>query len=136
MLVDGSCYCGRIGFEAEVDPSLTSVCHCSDCQRLSGTTFRISANAPVGRFKLTRGTPNVFVKVAASGNRRVQAFCGYCGTALYATAADAGESVNIRVGTLRQRGRLAPVKEIWRRSALTWMPALSVTESHEEEAIR
>ena len=70
-----------------------------------------------------RGVPREYVKVAASGRRRVQAFCGTCGTALYARAADMPGPVNIRAGILRQRDSLVPVRQIWRRSALPWIPA-------------
>jgi hypothetical protein len=36
MKVDGHCHCGEIVFEAEVDPNTASICHCSDCQTLTG----------------------------------------------------------------------------------------------------
>jgi hypothetical protein len=126
MKVEGSCYCAKIAFEAEVDPSKTSICYCTDCQQLSGTAFRVSANAPGDRFKITRGTPKEFVKVAASGSRRIQAFCEDCGTALYATAVEGDRSYNIRVGTLNQRAELTPIKQIWCDSALPWLPRIEV----------
>ena len=43
MKVDGACHCGRITFEAEIDPERVRICHCSDCQVLSGSAFRITA---------------------------------------------------------------------------------------------
>jgi hypothetical protein len=39
MHTDGSCHCGLISFTAEIDPSRVTVCHCTDCQPLSGTTW-------------------------------------------------------------------------------------------------
>lgn len=35
MKVDGGCHCGRIAYEAEIDPAGVLVCHCTDCQTLS-----------------------------------------------------------------------------------------------------
>lgn len=136
MDVDGSCYCGAIAFEAEIRPAEVTICHCTDCQRLSGTTFRISAPAPAGRFRITRGVPKEFVKVAASGARRVQAFCPECGTALFAKAAEGDGPVNIRAGTLRQRLGLAPSRQIWRRSAPDWVPALESLKTFDEDTPR
>jgi hypothetical protein len=124
--VNGSCYCGKIVFEAEVDPAKTSICYCTDCQRLSGTAYRVSANAAGNRFKITSGSPKEFIKVAASGSRRIQAFCQDCGTALYATAVEGDRSYNIRVGTLDQRAALAPVKQIWCDSALPWLSRMEI----------
>ena len=52
MQIDGSCHCGLISFTAEVDPSRVVVCHCSDCQVLSGSSFRIIVPAPIRSFVL------------------------------------------------------------------------------------
>ena len=46
MKITGGCHCGAITYEAEVDPDHTSICHCTDCQQLSGTVFRTSIRAP------------------------------------------------------------------------------------------
>jgi hypothetical protein len=40
MKVTGGCHCGHITYEAEVDPATVRVCHCTDCQKLTGTAFR------------------------------------------------------------------------------------------------
>jgi hypothetical protein len=79
MKVSGRCYCGQISFEAEIEPDKVRVCHCTDCQTLSGSAFR--ANVPVvqGTFVLQTGEPKTFFKSADSGNRIVHAFCPDCG---------------------------------------------------------
>lgn len=35
MKVEGSCHCGQITFEAQIDPEAVRICHCTDCQTLS-----------------------------------------------------------------------------------------------------
>ena len=42
MKVHGSCHCGDIGYEAEVDPAQVGICSCTDCQMLTGSAFRVS----------------------------------------------------------------------------------------------
>lgn len=42
MKITGGCHCGAIRYEAEVDPATAGICHCTDCQVLSGTAFRVS----------------------------------------------------------------------------------------------
>ena len=64
MKVDGSCYCGAITFEAEVDPAKVELCHCADCQRLSSSAFRIVVPAVLGSFRLLSGAPTIYVKTA------------------------------------------------------------------------
>jgi hypothetical protein len=61
MKVHGACHCGGIAYEAEVDPARVTVCHCQDCQVLSGAAFRASVPAPVEDFRLLRGAPKPFV---------------------------------------------------------------------------
>lgn len=126
MKIDGSCHCGAITFEAEVDPDDTSICHCTDCQALTGAAFRTSVPASHDAFRLLSGTPAIYVKVADSGSRRAQAFCANCGSPIYATAADEPDSIyNIRTGTVRQRDRLVPKHQIWTRSAQTWVKEIA-----------
>src|SRR5207248_2570850 len=59
MKIDGGCHCGAITYEAEVDPEKTSICHCTDCQKLTGTAFRVSVRVPEEKYKVTKGTPKV-----------------------------------------------------------------------------
>ena len=132
MKIDGSCHCGAIRYEAEVDPDDVGICHCSDCQMLTGTAFRVTVSADAKDFRLIAGTPKVYVKTADSGAKRVQAFCGDCGSHLYATSSTA-ETIGIRVGTVRQRSQLRPSRQIWRNSALHWVPAMSELQTFAEE---
>ena len=54
------------------------MCHCTDCQTLSGTAFRTVASVKKENLKLLSGEPKVYIKTAESGNKRAQAFCA-CG---------------------------------------------------------
>ena len=73
MQVDGSCHCGRITYKAGVDPARASVCHCTDCQALSGGPYRVSVPAEAANFQLLTGKPKGYVKTAESGAKRLQA---------------------------------------------------------------
>jgi len=135
MRIDGGCFCGAIAYEATVDPEQTSICHCTDCQRLTGTAFRVTVPAREENYRITKGTPKVYVKTAESGARRAQAFCAECGSHLYATSAGEGPKVyGIRAGTARQREQLVPRREIWHRSALPWLPRFESVETTVEKA--
>lgn len=126
MQVEGQCHCGAIAFQAEVDPGTVNMCHCADCQRLSGSAFRVNVPAPAAGFRLLRGTPKTYVKVADSGARRVHAFCGDCGGPIYACAETSPQSYSLRLGTLDQRQELgAPVREIWTRRRFAWLPPIA-----------
>jgi len=134
MQVHGSCYCGAITFEAAVDPARVTICHCTACQNLTGTAYRVTVAASAEGFRLTRGSPKTFIKVADSGNKRAQVFCGECGSHLYAHAAvENPERLGLRVGCLRERSALVPRKRIWCKSALPWSENLEGLQEMDRE---
>ena len=73
MQIHGSCHCHSVQYEAVVDPERTTICHCTDCQNLTGSAYRVSVPAIEGTFRLTAGKPSIYVKVGDSGARRAQA---------------------------------------------------------------
>lgn len=126
MKVQGSCHCGRITYEADVDPARVNLCNCTDCQVLSGSAFRVSVPAAKGAFRLLGGQPNFYIKTADSGNRRRHAFCPDCGTPVFATAdTDDPPGYTLRVGGLAQRASLPPTSRTWCRSTLPWSQDVS-----------
>lgn len=123
MKISGGCHCGKITYEAEIGPNQVVVCHCTDCQILSGSAFRTVAITVEDGFTLLSGEPKHYIKTAESGSRRTQAFCGDCGTPIYACAEGDGPKVyGVRAGTTHQREQLIPAMQIWFRSALKWLP--------------
>jgi hypothetical protein len=134
MQVHGSCHCGAIVFEAAVDPTRVTICHCTACQNLTGTAYRVTVAASAEGFRLTRGEPKTYIKVADSGNKRAQVFCGDCGSHLYAHAAvERPDRLGLRVGALRERTELVPSKRIWCRSALSWSENLQGMQELDQE---
>jgi hypothetical protein len=121
MKIDGRCHCGAIVYEANVDPQKAGLCHCSDCQTLSGAPFRASVPASADDFHILQGQPRIYVKTGASGARRKQAFCADCGTPIYASAAvDNPTQFNLRLGAIEQRAKIPALKQGWCSSALAW----------------
>jgi hypothetical protein len=131
MKVDGQCHCGQIRYEAEIDANNVSVCHCTDCQTLTGTAYRVSAPAAAASLVFITGTPKLYIKTADSGNKRAQAFCSDCGTPIYSADVQNPQSYFLRVGTMRQRAMLAAKRQIWCRSALSWVSDLGGLERSE-----
>lgn len=132
MKIDGGCHCGAIKYEAEIDPAKVMICHCTDCQTLSGSVFRTVVPAAAAQFRLLAGKPKLYIKTAESGNKRQQAFCGDCGTPIYSAAIENTPAYSLRVGTIRQRAELKPKEQAWRRSALKWLPEFPGTQQHEK----
>ena len=125
MKVQGRCHCGEIKYEAEVNPGTVNLCHCRDCQTLSGTAFRAGIPAPADSFRILTGKPRQYVKVADSGARRVHAFCGTCGSPVYSCAEHNAKSYTLRLGALSEPNALGrPKQQIWTKRRLSWLPKL------------
>lgn len=125
MRIDGSCHCGNITYEAEIDPDKVLICHCTDCQTLSGSAFRTVALTREDAFKLLSGELTTYVKTGESGTKRSQTFCPVCGTPIYSSTIIGGPKVHcIRVGTARQRDQLVPSWQLWGRSSQRWLSGL------------
>jgi hypothetical protein len=124
MQVDGHCHCGAIRFGAEVKPEQVFICHCTDCQTISGAPYRVSVVAPTRTFHLT-GSPAEYIKRGDSGEEVVNVFCGTCGTALYSHKGERQPYVFLRIGAIRQRRELVPTKQGFCKSALPW--AMDIT---------
>ena len=82
--INGGYYCGDITITGEALSNKIMACHCTDCQKFSGAPYRAVAVIAADDVKIS-GSVTEFLKIAKSGNERVQGFCGKCGSHLYAT---------------------------------------------------
>jgi hypothetical protein len=119
MRVDGACHCSAVSFEADVSVEDVVICHCLDCQTMSGAPFRVHAPASMTSFQL-RGEPTRYVKIGSSGAEIVTAFCAVCGSSLFSHRREDPRFVALRVGALAQRAQLAPKKQGFCDYAMPW----------------
>lgn len=119
MKIDGGCHCGAIQYEAEADPNCVVICHCTDCQAMSGAPYRVNVPVRAETFVL-RGEPTRYVKTGSSGAEIVTAFCGTCGSPVYSAKGDKPRYLNVRLGVVRQRSELPPKLQGFCDSAMPW----------------
>ena len=136
MKVDGACHCGYITIEAEADPEQTTICHCTDCQTGTGTAFRVFVPVAGATFRVSGQPTNYLKTTPESGHPRLQAFCPRCGSPMYSTTPGEGQQASymLRIGTLRQRKQFVPKRQIWFRSAQSWVTSLGAVHKNEKQA--
>ncbi|KAF2011868.1 DUF636 domain-containing protein [Aaosphaeria arxii CBS 175.79] len=83
MSTKGSCACGDIEYQFTGEPKVTALCHCIDCQKWTGGAFTSNAVVPRESFSVTKGKPNTWDAVGASGKINKHFFCPRCGSSLY-----------------------------------------------------
>ena len=118
---EGGCQCGALRYSVAGAPITLAVCHCTECQRQSGSAFGMSLVVPKDAFRMTSGEPRMFERKANSGNTVRCAFCPSCGTRIYHEPAATTASVNVKPGTLDDTSWLEPAVHFWTRGKQRWV---------------
>ena len=94
----GSCLCGAVRFEI-VEPLVgAGYCHCTRCQRRTGTAASVNGSAPRGAVRVTSGEDLLRAFVPEDGAAKV--FCTACGGQLWSHVRDDPEQKSVRLGTI------------------------------------
>lgn len=118
---EGGCQCGNIRYEVVGTPKRLVACHCSDCQRQSGSAFGMTMLVNEADFRLTQGEPKTFASKSAAGRAKLGAFCPECGTRIYHKNEWTKGTVSIKPGTLDDTRWLTPDMHLWTSSKQTWV---------------
>jgi hypothetical protein len=59
MNIDGQCHCGLVAYQADIDPDQVSICHCTDCQTLTGSPYRVTVICSGEQIRMTGKSPKV-----------------------------------------------------------------------------
>ena len=119
---NGGCQCGQIRYEISGEPIVLYRCHCTECQRQSGSAFGMSMWIKTKEFKITSGSPEKTIRTADSGGRIESYFCDTCGVRIYGKSMgfnDVEHSV-LKPGTLDSTDDLRPSADIWLKSKQDW----------------
>jgi hypothetical protein len=116
-MLEGGCACGKVRYRLRAEPIFVHCCHCRQCQKLSGSAFAINAMIEADRVELLGGGEGLDRR--PGGGVR----CGECRTFLWGTHKMFGDSILfLRVGTLDEGERLAPLAHFFVRSRHPWVP--------------
>ena len=98
-MVTGSCVCGGVRFEVTEPFLWAGYCHCTRCQRRTGTAASASARVKPGSFRILAGEELVRAYAPPDGGF-LKAFCSACGSALWAESPNDPEVKGVRLGAL------------------------------------
>jgi len=120
--VEGGCTCGRVRYRMTAPPMIVHCCHCSWCQRETGSAFVINALVEADRIEVLSGVLEVIDTPSESGRGQKIHRCPDCKVALWSNYAGAGDAVRfLRVGTLDHPGRFPPDIHIFTSSKQPWL---------------
>jgi hypothetical protein len=121
--ITGRCMCGSVSYEADADPVIQAVCHCSDCQRQTGSPFSVIVGVPRDALAVQGSTLASFTTIGTDhGGETERCFCSACGSPLFSYAAVAPQLAFIKAGSLDDGSWVEPGVEAWTSSAQPWSP--------------
>ena len=119
--MQGGCTCGAVRYRMTEPPMFVNCCHCSWCQRETGSAFALNAIIEADRLEVT-GSVEAVMLPSASGKGQELLRCASCGTALWSHFAGAGRlAAFVRVGTLDDPGACPPDVHIYTTTKLPWV---------------
>ena len=119
---DGGCLCGAIRYRVADEPLTLYACHCTDCQRRTGSAFALSMVVAKSALKLLHGEPRGYAVTLSDGRQKRGKLCGECSTRLWGEPLKFPQVVVVQPGTLDDTRGLRPIGHIWTRSAQPWVP--------------
>jgi hypothetical protein len=120
--LEGGCACETVRYRLTRAPMITHCCHCTWCQRESGSAFVINAVIESSAVELLGTPPEVILTPSESGKGQLIARCPDCQVAVWSHYPTAREAAAfIRVGTLDDRTAISPDVHIYTASKLPWV---------------
>jgi hypothetical protein len=116
----GGCLCGGIRYEVTEPLAGAAYCHCTRCQRRSGTAAQASAKIAPGSLRLTAGEQHLRDWAPPGGLAKT--FCGECGSALFGRDPETGEIVVVRLGAIDGDPGIRPQARQFVAYAAPWEP--------------
>jgi hypothetical protein len=117
--VEGGCHCGAVRYECSADPIVGAHCHCTDCQKLSGSGHTFHLAFPKDAVKVS-GEVKTYDHTADSGATVTTSFCANCGSPLLGRSSGMPDMVTVRATSLDDPNAFQPQMVVYTRSARTW----------------
>lgn len=117
---EGGCLCGAVRYAIEGEPAAAVVCHCTHCQKQSGSAFSTILGVPEAQVAII-GEPAVYADSGESGKSVDRLFCGTCGSPLFSKVEVSPGLLWVKAGTLDDTSSFAPAAHIWTRSRQCWV---------------
>jgi hypothetical protein len=115
----GGCQCGRIRYAVTEAPLLVNTCHCTDCQRLTGSAFSLGVVVSESAFRLAGIAPRPLQRTVDCGRLNTRFVCPDCASWVCCQPRDG--LMRFRAGTLDDTSWLRPTRHIWTRSRQPWI---------------
>ncbi|MDE3069458.1 MAG: GFA family protein [Acidobacteriota bacterium] len=120
LRLTGGCGCGAVRFEVSGRPTVALYCHCTRCQRRTGTATSCSARVSDEAFHVVQGQERLRAWRPEDGAEKW--FCGDCGSALFSLQRGARTVIAVRMGAFDGDPGVRPSARQFVDDAASWEP--------------
>ncbi len=118
--LQGGCLCGAVRYEISAPLISAGYCHCTRCQRRTGTGSSANGRVPQDGFELLEGSEHIRAFSPPTGVPKL--FCTICGSALFSGDPFSDPEVAVRLGTLDADPEIRPQFHQFLDFAAPWEP--------------
>ncbi len=120
--IAGGCTCSAVRYQLHCAPMFVHCCHCTWCQRETGSAFAVNAMIETGQLELLSGAVEHIETPSNSGAGQTIVRCPQCEVALWSHYGAAKERIAfVRVGTLDESSACPPDIHIFTSTKLPWV---------------
>jgi hypothetical protein len=120
--MEGGCTCRRVRYRLTTDPLIVHACHCTWCQRETGSAFALNALYEADRVVRLGEEPELIDTPSVSGRGQKIARCPQCRVAVWSNYSGSGAAMRfVRVGTTDEPARFRPDIHIFTSTKLPWV---------------
>jgi hypothetical protein len=132
----GGCLCGSVRYRAKGRPERVSVCHCTQCQRRTGSALALVAHFKAANLAITGDPLSTYEYRSDESHRWIRLeFCARCGTTITLTAEHSPGGRTVCGGTFDDPSWLSIERHVWTRSAVAWMACPTGVEVFEKGSL-
>ena len=117
---NAACACGQLRIRCEGETTKVSVCHCTECQRRTGSPFGVAAF-----FESSQVTPFgralQYARPSDKGSMVTFHFCPECGSAVYWSTARLPNLIAVALGAFADPAFPAPTQEVYAHLRHSWV---------------
>ena len=133
MEFNGGCACSGLRYQMTDRPLFIHCCHCTWCQRETGSAFVLNALIEARKVKVTKGMAEDIATPSESGMGQRIFRCPTCHVAVWSIYSGAGDRfLFLRVGTLDQAGDFPPDIHIYTSTKQPWVQLPEGVPAHSE----
>jgi hypothetical protein len=115
MTHEGGCLCGAVRFKAEGEPLNVRICHCRNCQKMTGGPYFARALFDQRALRVEGETAYYLSSQALE-----RVFCKKCGSRLFSRRTN-GTVVGVALAAFDDRNAFQPTEHIWLSAKMEWV---------------